>query len=897
MKRKLSIFQGFTGKELSSISNTSLLHRKAKSLYDNGQCNLLSQSDDVFEFSVDDEFNDFTVKANFETDEVVFSCTCKSQSICHHKLASIFQLENIFVKNEKHLSIDGKKYTKEGMIKRAMSERTEKARKATYSIHFNDNIYGEHVLFNESANQYRLTFRDIKNEKGHCTCPDYKTNKLGTCKHLIFAFDYLKNNTTILKSVSKHSYPFVEIYLDGLNENKISWFYPHTLQPEIKKLISKYFKNRKYIENEEIVTFINFITESENHKQIYIRDNVFSKIETYFDQETLRGIEKESEVDFSLINATLFDYQKEGIKFATFKSGALIADEMGLGKTIQAIGIAINKKKFFGFKRTLIICPASLKSQWKSEIEKFSTEKAIVVNGSPNIRHEIYKTTKEYFTIINYEAVIKDWKEINKRDFDFIILDEAQRIKNYNTFTAKAIKKLNKKHSLVITGTPIENRLIDLYSIMGFVSPDFLTPLWEFSYQHCYFDEKKKDKITGYYNLTSLKEKLNPILIRREKKDVLKELPTVSEIDIPVDMHEEQAYHHNSFSRGVASILAKKYITPYDMQKLMLLLARMRMVCDSTYLIDLESNYSPKLEELKHILFEKLDLKNNNRKIIIFSEWKRMLKIISKMLTDNGINHVELTGDVPVKKRKDLITKFEDNDDCRVFISTEAGGVGLNLQVADTVINFELPWNPAKKNQRIGRIDRIGQQNTNLTVLNLITRGSIEQKIASGLSLKQNLFDGVLSPDNNIEYVDFSQKGRSQFLQQLETVIDDLENNKDEEVNSEIEEIVNIPTNTSQNTEDNIDKINVTEEEHTEEKSTDFTEKEDIEDEHKISAPSEKEEFMKKAEELETVMNNGLGFISGLFKMATGKELSSEEQKIEINKETGEVVMRFKLPI
>ena len=240
----------------------------------------------------------------------------------------------------------------------------------------------------------------------------------------------------------------------------------------------------------------------------------------------------------------------------------------------------------------------------------------------------------------------------------------------------------------------------------------------------------KTNKINGYYNLQELNEQLSEILIRREKKGVLDQLPNVRQIDIPIGLAREQAEYHSSFASGIMRIISKKFLTAYDMQRLQVLLANMRMVCDSTYLIDDSTNISPKLDELEHILVEKLDLCNNDNKLIIFSEWVKVHMLIGRLLKKNGIGYVELNGSVPVKKRGDLIKQFESDPACQVFLSTEAGGAGLNLQIADTLINFELPWNPAKKNQRIGRIDRLGQRSKNLTIYNLITRSSIEQQIA-----------------------------------------------------------------------------------------------------------------------------------------------------------------------
>lgn len=564
-------------------------YRKAKAIYINGNCQVLSQSARGFDILIFDEGED-DVEVRITTPENEhpgYLFKGKPAIWDSYGIAALMQIDEELEKTEPKPFLEGKKYTREGMVKRVLDERKAKALKAKYSITFADNIYGEHLLTTEKGVSYKITLRDFENETGYIDNPDLKTNKLGTTKHLMFAFNALKSKPELYNNLSKF-YPFVEVYLDPLNNYRITWHYPHQLKPETAALITQYFGDKNYIEEVDVKDFLNFIINAREYSNILIRPEVDEKVKKAWDMEMLELAKKEEQLDFSLLKTTLFPYQQEGVAFAAFRDGAIIADEMGLGKTMQAIATAVMKKKLFGFRRTLIICPASLKEQWKQEIEKFSDEKAVIVDGFPNQRADLYSESDAYFIIVNYETVLRDWREMNRMETDFIILDEAQKIKNFSTITAQSIKLLEKKHALVITGTPIENRLIDLYSIVQFIDPEFLAPLWEFSYQHCYFDESKADKITGYYNLQQLNERLNPILIRREKRKVIKELPQVTEITVPVEMHIEQATYHSNYARGISKILRKKFISPFDLQKLMLLMSNMRMVCDSTFLIDKE---------------------------------------------------------------------------------------------------------------------------------------------------------------------------------------------------------------------------------------------------------------------------------------------------------------------
>ncbi len=285
----------------------------------------------------------------------------------------------------------------------------------------------------------------------------------------------MEENPKKIKKLDK-KYPFIEIHTDPLNDYKISWFFPEKLDKDEESLLTSYFGENNSIDDNQISSFFSFVHKSRDFQRIKIREEVFEKIETYFENNELEQIEQQTTLDFSVINATLYPYQKEGILFSVFKKGVIIADEMGLGKTIQAIATAILKKEDFNVKRTLVICPASVKHQWKNEVLKFSNEKAAVIEGNPENRNNLYINDDSFFHIINYETVLRDLSFINKADYDFVILDEAQKIKNYETQTANAVKRIQKKHGLVITGTPLENKLLDLYSIVQFLDQQFLSP-------------------------------------------------------------------------------------------------------------------------------------------------------------------------------------------------------------------------------------------------------------------------------------------------------------------------------------------------------------------------------------------------------------------------------------
>ncbi len=892
---------------------TDYIEERARHFLQNDLCTETTVQKDLFRFAVEDRYDDFTVEIDISGDALKTTCNCRFlNACCSHIAAALLKLHEKFMDGGLEEDVDSKVYTRQEMIERVLQERKERAEKEYFRLKVGETVYGTHQVTTAAGRVYQITVRDFSKSQGYCSCPDFRINKLGTCKHLLFAVNKLKKDLPYRKLLEEQSYPFLEVYCDPLNDYRITFFRKGEMPSEIDRLIADHFPGDAYILPLHYADFLDFLNQAESYKKIFVRPEVREKIERHFEGLQSDKLAADLKPDYTAIKAELFPYQKEGIEFSVCKRGVIIADEMGLGKTLQAITTARLKKELFNFKKTLVICPASLKYQWKQEIEKFSSEKALVVEGNKKERYQIYKNSDAFFLIANYEAVLRDVTIIKNYPPDLVILDEAQRIKNYETKTSTAVKSIPRKHSLVITGTPIENRLIDLYSVMNFIDPELLAPLWEFSMQHCYFDKSKKNKITGYFNLQALKEKLDKVVIRRLKKDVMAQLPELSEITVPIELSPEQLEMHAGFAQALSIYINKKHKTFYDMQRIFQILTSMRMVCDSTYLIDKETNISPKLKELEEILLEKLDIIGQKRKIIIFSEWKTMLHLIENFLKSKNIGYVRLSGDVAVKNRGKLIDEFADNPDCLVFLSTEAGGSGLNLQMADTVINFELPWNPAKKNQRIGRIHRIGQKNQKLTVINLVSTGSIEERIASGIVVKEALFDAVLNEADLTDEVDFSAKGRATMIEQLEKmvtpfVVDEAEKAELQEASGAEPVMESAPLSPApemvyeEEESDEGEKLRSMRKDSGKSRGPESDRGAVVEakSDSKTVAESDVSDQvggLPSAVAMENTLNQGIGFLSGLMEMATGKKLLADGQSVTVDKETGEVTMKFKLP-
>lgn len=642
-------------------------------------------------------------------------------------------------------------------------------------------VFSEFLLKNpESGSTYRVAIRGLGRGVNYCSCPDYATNHLGTCKHLEFTLSKLEKQKGGKQALEAGFHPeYTEVFLQYGAERRVIFRAGTECPQEIKDLARQYFDDEGVLRPEAFAKFHKFLSKaSEIEHDLRCYDDVLSFVAQVRDEAKRKNhlddvfpVGSRSAHFKNLLRVPLYQYQKEGALFAARAGRCLIGDEMGLGKTIQALAAAEIMAQEFGVEKVLIVCPTSLKHQWKREIEKFTRRDAAVIEGLLPQRMAGYQE-ESFYKIINYDIVYRDLDFLARLSPDLVILDEAQRIKNWETRTAKSVKQIDTPYAIVLTGTPLENRLEELVSIVQFVDRHRLGPTYRFLHEH-QEREEGTTRVIGYKNLDQIGETLKPVLLRRLKKDVLDQLPARLEKNLFVPMTAPQMKLHEEHQETVARIVQKwrKYgfLTETDQRMLMVSLQMMRMSCNSTYLIDHETDHSTKPEEVKAILQDVLESKEN--KVVIFSQWTRTHELITRRIDGHDWGHVFFHGGVPSRKRKTLIEQFREDPRCRLFLSTDAGGVGLNLQHANVVINMDLPWNPAVLEQRIGRVHRLGQTRP-VQVINFIAEGTIEQGMLSTLAFKKSLFAGIL--DGGEKEVFLGESRLKRFMETVEKVTSDI---------------------------------------------------------------------------------------------------------------------------
>ncbi|MEZ6064883.1 MAG: DEAD/DEAH box helicase [Planctomycetaceae bacterium] len=415
--------------------------------------------------------------------------------------------------------------------------------------------------------------------------------------------------------------------------------------------------------------------------------------------------------------------------------------------------------------RVLVVCPASLKSQWRDEVRRFCDRDTQIILGRHVDRVQQYQSGA-FFTLCNYEQLLRDLTYVEQVPWDLIILDEGQRIKNWESKTSQVVRSLTSRFALVLTGTPLENRLDDLFTVTRFVDEQRLGPAYEFFHRHRIVDDR--GRVEGYRHLDEIRDKLKPVLLRRTRASVLDELPDRTTSIVRITPTAEQLELHNSAMQTVMRITSKKFITEVDMLNLRRALLAARMSANSSYLVDKRApGFSSKLDRLAEMLEELAQ--HEDRKIIIFSEWTTMLSLIEPLLERVGLDYVRLDGGVNQSKRPEIVRRFQEDPDCRVILMSNAGATGLNLQAANTVINVDLPWNPAVLEQRIARAHRMGVKHP-VDVYLLVTEDTLEERLLDTLATKQDLALAALDAESEVDEVQI-HSGMEELKRRMEQLL------------------------------------------------------------------------------------------------------------------------------
>lgn len=487
----------------------------------------------------------------------------------------------------------------------------------------------------------------------------------------------------------------------------------------------------------------------------------------------------------------LYPYQREGIARFLEAGRLLLADDMGLGKTTQAIAACHALFRAGKVRRGVVVAPASLKGQWLREWEATTKVPAFVIDGTTAERGAQYRAFGSGFAIIGYEQLMRDVAHVQELDPEIVVLDEAQRIKNWATKSAVTVKALAPEYRLVLTGTPMENRLEELASILDWVDDLAMAPKWRIVPAYTRFEgDGGAAGRAGARNLDTLRARLGPSVLRRVRREVIAQLPSRTDTRVPVSMTPQQAEAHEELRQPVSQLVAtarRRPLRQAEFLRLMSLLTQQRIIANGLGQLRfdevwpayqhalpddalLDGLFSPKLVELRRLISELVI--EQGRKAVVFSQWRRMLRLADWSLRDilgrAGLRPVFFTGAERPTQRTRSVVDFHDDPRVRVMFLSDAGRVGLNLQrAANVCINLELPWNPAVLEQRIGRIHRQGQRSP-IDVFNLVSDGSIEARIAGLLGAKQALFSSLF--DGSSDEVRFD--AAPSFLTRVEQLVE-----------------------------------------------------------------------------------------------------------------------------
>jgi superfamily II DNA or RNA helicase len=650
---------------------------------------------------------------------------------------------------------------------------------------------------------YTVSLRGFEAKLASCTCPDFEKSELSTCKHIERVRTWYQRQTKRpsppVLSIWWRPFEWSVLVPDPLREIRCD-----AVDAAIPEPLRPLFDDDGYLREAPTGTSPIEWVES----TIAAASQAATEDGLAFDVDpavTLRLEEARQQAGIAArlgsirigdpiwremtdhLGFRMHPYQEAGAIFLARRGRAFLADDMGLGKTLQAIVATLLMRKSVGIAKTLIVCPASLKLQWAREIAKACGEEARVVEGGRTMRTAAYRRWKKGFLILNYELALRDLDAVRAAKADLVVLDEAQRIKNWETKTAKAIKELTSPFAFVLTGTPLENRLSELHSLVEFVNPRALGPRWRLLPFHAV--SEPGGKIVAYESLDILRGRLSSFFLRRERREVLDQLPPRTDNTFWTEMTAAQLRPYRRHARKVAALLAQnRPLKTAEVRLLLQALTSMRILCNAWAQYEWERSegrlkdahrsegdtqwiHSPKLEEFAHVLEDLLERPES--KVLVFSQWERLLRlahhVVRPLLDRRGEKAAIFHGGMDGHRRQQTIDDFKNDGNLRVLFSTDAGGLGLNLQdAASVVVNLEVPWNPAVLEQRIGRVHRMGQRKS-VQVLHFVTRGAIEERVRQVVENKKALFDGLLVDE--VDRVILDEAVQASFVDRVRSLL------------------------------------------------------------------------------------------------------------------------------
>ncbi len=630
-----------------------------------------------------------------------------------------------------------------------IARRRERARKENPRIENRDPrfpVFSNFDVHSQTGITYSVEVRDLAWRQFHCTCVDFRVNGLGTCKH---AEAVLLHLAQALPAAEAAGSLRLDLLADAPRQSLRCEIEPTRLPRGLRRLLDGEGHLLSDVMPELAVQAWREAAQALPELRVsqevdVLLENRRRAAEAISLRRTYEQKVRAREWPPHETRIPLYPYQREGMLHLACVERALLADEMGLGKTAQAIAACALLRRLGRASRVLVVTPASLLGEWAEQIARFTRLAARQIEGPRSARLTQYAADgAAFFTLATYEQMLADHLEVNAQlRPDIVILDEAQRIKNWHTRTALAVKRLESRYAFVLTGSPLENKIDEIYSLVSFLDPAVLGPLFRFNREFYEFDQHGKPRAVR--NLERLRNRLRPILLRRRKADVAAQLPSRTDRTLLVDLTVTQRARYAALEADVARLIAaakKRPLTAPQNERVFRLVSQMRMLCDAPFLLDPVDRTSPKIAEFSRLLAGLAVEKDV--KVLVFSEWDRMLELASEACIRLRLGLAWHTGSVPAAERREEIRRFREDPNCRIFLSTDSGATGLSLPVASVVIHLDVPWNPARFEQRTARAWSSNQQRP-VTVVRLVARDTIEHRLTASLAGREVLADSVL---------------------------------------------------------------------------------------------------------------------------------------------------------